>query len=367
MGKYALQRRKEALQMKRIVLTGGGTAGHVTPNLALKDELEKQGYEVFYIGSYKGIEKELIEKEKIPYYGISSGKLRRYFDLKNFMDPFRVLKGIFQARRLLRKIKPDVIFSKGGYVAVPVVLAAKKRHIPCVIHESDLTPGLANKICIPCATKVCANFPETMRFLPTNKAVLTGTPIRKELYMGDKETARTFCGFEGIKPVLMFVGGSTGAGAINTLVSNILPTLLKNYDVVHLCGKGKRNSENDGKKGYIQLEYASEQMKDLLALADIVISRAGANAVCELVALKKPHILIPLPALQSRGDQVLNAESFEKQGFSYVLYEENLTNETFLEAVKAVFEEQDKYIANMEKSEQKEAASTIVNTINEVC
>ena len=180
--------------MKRIILTGGGTAGHVTPNIALLPRLKELGYDIHYIGSYDGIEKKLIEELHIPYYGISSGKLRRYFDVKNFTDPFKVLKGYGQAKKLMKTLKPDVVFSKGGFVSVPVVLAAKHRHIPVIIHESDMTPGLANRLALPSATKVCCNFPETISHLPEGKAVLTGSPIRQELLKGDREAALKFCG-----------------------------------------------------------------------------------------------------------------------------------------------------------------------------
>jgi len=193
--------------MKKIVMTGGGTAGHVTPNIALMPALRSEGYEISYIGSYEGIEKGLIEAQKVPYYGISSGKLRRYFDVKNFSDPFKVIKGYYQSIRLLKKIKPDVVFSKGGFVSVPVVLAAKHCKIPAIIHESDITPGLANKLAIPSATKVCCNFPETMKYLPEGKAVLTGSPIRQELLAGVAENARSYCHFNTDKPVLLIIGG----------------------------------------------------------------------------------------------------------------------------------------------------------------
>ncbi len=349
--------------MKRIVLTGGGTAGHVTPNLALLPHLTEKGYEVSYIGSYDGIEKGLIEAAGIPYYGISSGKLRRYFDPKNFSDPFKVLKGFFEARKLLKNLKPDVVFSKGGFVAVPVVLAAKTRRIPCVIHESDITPGLANKICIPMAKKVCANFPETMKYLPEEKAVLTGTPIREELFKGSKIAGLDFCGFTANKPVIMIVGGSTGAAALNNAVRDLLPTLLRDYQIIHLCGKGKAVEEYNNVEGYRQFEYISKEMKDLFAAADLVISRAGANSICELLALRKPHILIPLSAAASRGDQILNAESFEHQGFSYVLQEENLTNDTLLRAINQVTENRQSYIDAMEKSNLNEAISTVLGLL----
>ena len=351
--------------MKRIVLTGGGTAGHVTPNLALLPHLREMGCEVSYIGSYDGIEKGLIEAAEVPYYGISSGKLRRYFDIKNFSDPFKVLKGFFEARKLLKKLKPDVVFSKGGFVSVPVVLAAKTRKIPCIIHESDITPGLANRLCIPSAKKVCANFPETMKYLPEDKAVLTGTPIREELFKGNRIAGLDFCGFTANKPVIMIVGGSTGAVALNEAVRNLLPTLLRDYQIIHLCGKGKAAEEYEGSEGYRQFEYISKEMKDLFAAADIVISRAGANAICELLALRKPHILVPLPAAASRGDQLLNAESFEHQGFSYVLQEEELTNDTLLKAIRSVTEHKQTYVEAMEKSSLNEAIPTILKLLSE--
>ncbi len=352
--------------MKRIVLTGGGTAGHVTPNLAMIAKLKEEGYDISYIGSYLGIEKELIEKEGIPYYGIASGKFRRYFDVKNFTDPVRVIKGYQQAKDLLKRLKPDVVFSKGGFVAVPVVMAAKHCRIPVIIHESDITPGLANKICIPSATKVCANFPETLAFLPEEKAVLTGTPIRKELFEGDAARGRAFCGFDNAKPILLVVGGSTGSAALNESVWNLLPTLLKYFYVIHLCGKNKMDVKQNGKSGYVQFEYISEELRDLLAASDLVISRAGANAICELLALHKPNILIPLSAAASRGDQILNAESFEQQGFSYVLREEELSNETLLEAVNTVMDKRDKYLAKMDESKLKDSVELIYQLIQEV-
>ncbi len=351
--------------MKKIVLTGGGTAGHVTPNLALLPYLKEKGCTINYIGSYEGIEKGLIETAGIPYHGISSGKLRRYFDLKNFSDPLKVMKGFFEARKLLKKLKPDIVFSKGGFVSVPVVLAAKTRRIPCIIHESDITPGLANRICIPMAKKVCANFPETMKYLPEEKAVLTGTPIREELFQGNKIVGLDFCGFTANKPVIMIVGGSTGAMALNEAVRNLLPTLLRDYQIVHLCGKGKMAEEHENVKGYRQFEYVSKEMKDLFAAADLVISRAGANSICELLALRKPHILIPLSAAASRGDQILNAESFENQGFSYVLQEEDLTNDTLLRAIRSVMEHKREYMEAMEKSKLNEAIPTILNLLEQ--
>ncbi|MCI6794432.1 MAG: undecaprenyldiphospho-muramoylpentapeptide beta-N-acetylglucosaminyltransferase [Lachnospiraceae bacterium] len=350
--------------MKRIVLTGGGTAGHVTPNIALIPGLKERGYEIFYIGSYNGIEKKLIEDMNIPYYGISTGKLRRYFDLKNISDPFRVLKGIHEAREILKKIRPDIIFSKGGFVAVPVALAASNLKIPLLIHESDMTPGLANRICIPYAVKVCCNFPETRDSLPEGKAFVTGTPIRQELLHGDADAGREFCGFNKEKPVLMVIGGSQGSVFVNTKIREALPELLKNWQVVHLCGKGNLDDSLDHTPGYRQYEYIKEQLPDLFAMADVVVSRAGANAICEISALAKPNLLIPLGTNASRGDQILNARSFEKQGYSMVLEEENLTEESLLEAVGKLYENRETYRKAMQSSSHTDSIRVILQLID---
>lgn len=352
--------------MKRIVLTGGGTAGHVTPNIALIPSLKEAGYDIFYIGSYDGIEKKLISDFDIPYYGISSGKLRRYFDVKNFTDPFKVLKGCKEAFSIIKKIKPDILFSKGGFVSVPVVYAAKRLKIPVIIHESDMTPGLANKLSIPSASKVCCNFPETVKYLPEGKAVLTGSPIRKELSQGSKLAGLKFCNFTANKPVILVVGGSMGAVTVNNCIRSILPTLLEKFQVVHLCGKDKLDSSLKNIKGYVQFEYIKEELKDLFEIADIVVSRAGANAICELLALKKPNILIPLSASASRGDQILNARSFEKQGFSCVIEEEQLTDELLVNSINNVYENKQRFINKMSESNQSDAVSIITKLITEL-
>lgn len=349
--------------MKRIILTGGGTAGHVTPNIALLPRLKELQYDIHYIGSYNGMEKNLIEKQNIPYHGISSGKLRRYFSLKNFTDPFRVLKGFSEANKLMKKLKPDVIFSKGGFVSVPVVIAGKRNHVPVIIHESDMTPGLANKISIPSATKVCCNFPETLQSLPADKAILTGSPIRQELMTGDKDRARAFCGFKDIKPVILIVGGSLGAAAVNDAVRGVLPELLKEFQIIHLCGKGKLDASLTNTEGYVQFEYIQDELKDLFALSDIVISRAGANAICELLALRKPNLLIPLSAKASRGDQILNARSFERQGFSLVIEEEDLTDELLLSSIHKLYENRDEFVQAMNRSSQQNPIETIIGLI----
>ncbi|KIR02593.1 UDP-N-acetylglucosamine--N-acetylmuramyl- (pentapeptide) pyrophosphoryl-undecaprenol N-acetylglucosamine transferase [Lachnospiraceae bacterium TWA4] len=352
--------------MKKIILTGGGTAGHVTPNLALVPKLKEAGFDICYVGSYNGMEKGLVQKANLPYKGISSGKLRRYFDWKNFTDPFRVLKGFSEAKKIMKEYRPDVVFSKGGFVSVPVVFAAKHYKIPVVSHESDMTPGLANKLTLSSCTKICCNFPETVKSLPADKAVVTGCPIREELLTGSREEGLKLTGFHSDKPVLLIIGGSLGSVKVNQAVRSILPKLTKDYQVVHLCGKGNLDETLTTMPGYVQYEYMSEPLRHLFAMADVVISRAGANAICELLALKKPALLIPLSAQASRGDQILNANSFKKQGFSAVLEEEELSDERLYDEVTKLYKNRKTYIENMTKSNQSDAVSKIVDMLSDL-
>ena len=349
--------------MKKIVLTGGGTAGHVTPNIALFPALKEAGYEISYIGSYAGMEKQLIEEQNIPYYGISSGKLRRYKDLRNLTDPFRVIKGFGEARKLIKSLKPDVIFSKGGFVSVPVVLAGKRCKVPVIIHESDMTPGLANKLAIPSAVKVCCNFPETLGYLPKEKACLTGSPIRKELLQGDRLTGLKHTGLSANRPIILIIGGSLGSVTVNRSVRHILPRLLESFQVIHICGKGNLDESLKATRGYVQYEYVDAPLKHLFAAADLMISRAGANSICEILALHKPNILIPLSAAASRGDQILNADSFARQGFSKVLKEEDLSDKALSTAVFDLYKNRETYINAMEKSSLSNAVETITSLI----
>ena len=355
----------ENSQKKKIVLTGGGTAGHVSPNIALLPYLREAGYEITYIGSKNGIEKNLIADFGLPYVGISTGKLRRYFDVKNFTDPFRVIHGFGEARRYLKKNRPDVVFSKGGFVSVPVVRAAASLKIPCVIHESDMTPGLANKLCFRSAKKICCNFPETLKMLPADKAVLTGTPIRDELFTGEREKGLALCGFSADKPVLMVMGGSQGSVSVNNAVRGNLAALLETFRIVHLCGKGNLDTSLEGVDGYRQFEYVKKDLKHLFAAADLLVSRAGANAICEILALGKPNLLIPLPTKGSRGDQLLNAESFAAQGFSEILEDEKAA-ELIVEKVNALYNDRAKYQEAMKASHQTDAIPIIMGLIEEV-
>ncbi|MCI5679407.1 undecaprenyldiphospho-muramoylpentapeptide beta-N-acetylglucosaminyltransferase [Anaerotignum sp.] len=348
---------------KKIVLTGGGTAGHVTPNLALLPYLRAEGYEIVYIGSENGIERSLIEAEGVTYYGIPTGKLRRYLSKENLSDMFKVVKGIHAAKKLLKKLKPDLVFSKGGFVAVPVVLGAKKNNIPVIIHESDITPGLANKIAMPSARVICSTFPETLQYVPKGKGVHTGTPIRKELFEGDRAKGLAACGFSGEKPVLLMMGGSLGAVKLNNCLREILPELTKTFDIIHLCGKGNLDETLLGRADYKQFEYVSDGLNDLFAAADFIVSRAGSNSISEFLALKKPHLLIPLSARASRGDQILNAASFEKQGFARVLDEDEMTPASMQKEIFALYENKDKYVAAMEKSRAGDGVEAVMTQI----
>ena len=330
------------------VFTGGGTAGHVTPNIALIPLMQQKGYTVHYIGRTEGIEKQLIESlPGVIYHGISAGKLRRYNNIKNLSDPFRVIKGYFQANKIIAKLKPAGVFSKGGYVSVPVVLAAAAHHVPIVIHESDMTPGLATKLCLPSAKKACTTFAKTAQMLG-EKGVHTGTPLRDSLFYGSADIARKKLGFDN-KPVILVMGGSLGAKAINDNIRQILPSLVRRFNVVHICGKGKKD-DSVNFNGYVQLEYVDKELPDIMALADIIVSRAGSNSINEFLALNKPMLLIPLPSLHSRGDQLDNAQEFEQLGYAKQLLEENITNEKLLCEIEDLYDSRGKYISAMKAS-----------------
>ncbi len=350
---------------KTIVLTGGGTAGHVTPNLALIPKLKLMGYRIEYIGTKNGMERQIIETTDVPYHMISAGKLRRYFSLKNLTDPAKILAGYMQAKRILKKIKPSVVFSKGGFVSVPVVFAANRLGIPVVLHESDYTPGLANRLCIPRADKVCVAFESTLKHIPDGKGVYTGLPIRVELFHGDKQRACSLCGFSGKKPVLLVMGGSLGAQAINDVLDTVMPQLTERFDVMHI--RGKENLACGFLPcGCKQFGFVDNELADLYAAADIMLSRAGATAVFEILALTIPALLVPLPKATSRGDQVLNAQYFEKQGFSHVLPQEELTGETLLNAIDALYQDADNLRERMKRENAADAADVVAKVIADV-
>ena len=353
--------------MRKIILTGGGTAGHVTPNLALIPYLQKKGYEIHYIGSEGGMEESLVKAYNIPYYGISSGKLRRYLDKENISDIFRVIKGIAQARRLINKIKPDIIFSKGGFVAVPVVIGAAINKVPVIAHESDITPGLANKIANPFAKAVCTTFPEAVKHIKGNKGIYTGTPIRETLFTGSKLRGLEYCSFKRDKPILLVMGGSQGSVMVNNKIRESLPKLLEKFNVIHLCGKGNISYEFNNLNGYKQFEYVSNELSDILACSDIVVSRAGSNAICELLALNKPMLLIPLGKGASRGDQILNANSFEKQGFAKVCFEDDITEDCYIyDEIINLYENKENYINKMKLAQAANGINEVLDVITAV-
>ena len=323
--------------MKKIVMTGGGTGGHVTPNLALIPRLQADGWEVHYIGGANSPEQELISRVPgVTFYTVAVGKLRRYFDPKNFSDPFRVIKGVAQATGIIRRIKPNVVFSKGGFVSVPAVYGAKLNGVPVVTHESDLTPGLANKLCLPFASAQCCGFPEAVKYAK-GKGVYTGTPIRPEVLRGNREAGLARFGLHQNLPVLMVVGGSSGAQAINECVRAALSDLCASFQILHLCGKGNLAHELDDVPNYVQCEYLNEEMADAYACADVLVSRSGSNTLCEILALRKPALLIPYPASASRGDQILNAKSFAGRGLSRALDQAEMTPRTLVDGIVALY------------------------------
>ena len=352
--------------MKRIVLTGGGTAGHVSPNQALIPHLLEEGWDIHYIGTKNGIERTLIEPmQGVTYHAVSSGKLRRYFDWKNFTDPFRVIAGAFQSIGVLGRLKPNVVFSKGGFVSVPVVFGAAICGVPVVMHESDITPGLANKLCKPFAKSVCTTFPECAKLLAP-KGVLTGTPLRAQIFSGDRARGLRLAGFDGQKPVLMMIGGSLGAQTVNAVLREALPALTKRFDVLHVCGKGNLDASLENTPGYKQFEYLSDELPDAFACADIMLSRAGSNALMEFQALARPLLLVPYPKGASRGDQILNAQSLEKRGLCHVLLQENMTPQTLTDALMQTWAERDKLTAAVKNAPPSDGTKRVLEMIEEV-
>ncbi len=353
------------MKIKRIILTGGGSSGHVTPNLALLPQLRKKGYDIHYVGSAKGIEKEVISTTDLPFYGIPAGKLRRYFSWRNFTDIFRILSATIRSFLLIRRLRPQVVFSKGGFVSCPVVWSAWLNRIPVVIHESDVTPGLANRLSKPFARKVCLTFPESEQYIGSTKAVVTGLPLRDFLMKGDAENGRAFCQFDEQLPVLLIIGGSQGAQKINETIRMALPSLTSRYQIVHLCGKGKIEEQLLGVEGYRQFEYINEELPDLFAMTHIVISRAGSTSINEIKQLKKLNLLIPLSKRSSRGDQILNARSFEQQGISAVLMEEALTVETLLDALSDLEAKSDSYRRQLNQGSTIDAIDRVIDVLEE--
>jgi UDP-N-acetylglucosamine--N-acetylmuramyl-(pentapeptide) pyrophosphoryl-undecaprenol N-acetylglucosamine transferase len=318
-------------------MTGGGTAGHVLPAVPVMAALRERGCEVAFVGSTSGLEEELLAGENVRYFGIASGKLRRYFSLENLGDAFRVLRGVVDAYRVLGRYRPDVVFSKGGFVSFPVVFAAWLKRVPVVAHESDLTPGLANRLALPFLRTLCVNFPDTRPGRFSGRVVHTGTPIRAALLQGDRERGRRLLEIDDERPVLLVTGGSLGADALNAAVREALPRLLERMHVVHVCGPGKTAPLT--LPGYRQFEYVRDEWGDMLAAADLVLSRAGANTLFELLSLRKLNVLVPLSKRASRGDQLENAAYAEARGLSLVIEEEALTVDALVAALERLLAE----------------------------
>lgn len=352
------------MKVLKIALTGGGTAGHVMPHLAMLSRYKELGWDVFYIGS-QGIEKELLSHEALPFFEIQAGKLRRYFSLKNLADIFRVLFGTIQSIAILMRHRPAVVFSKGGFVSVPVAIAAWILRIPVVSHESDVTPGLANRIIGRFAYKILYSFPDTGRYVPKSISEWTGVPIRADLLSGDRNKGLALCGFkaEGSKPVLLITGGSQGAVKINEAIYQCLPQLLASFRIIHLTGVGKGKVVEHPE--YKSFEFVKGDLKHLLAAADLVISRSGANTIFELLALRKPMLLIPLEE-GSRGDQVHNAESFVKNKWALVLKESDLSPNSLISAVGQLSNERSHYVEAMTTAPGKEATDHIIQILKNI-
>lgn len=349
---------------KKILLTGGGSAGHVTPNISIYESLRDKGFDVHYIGRKDSIEEGLIRPLGIPYHSIQAGKLRRYFDWQNFTDVFRIIIGFFQSLFILFRVQPKVIFSKGGFVACPVVWAGWVLRIPIVIHESDITPGLANRLSLPFAKKVCLTFEESGKYIKAHQRIFTGLPVRRVIREGKKGMGYQITGFSPDKAVLLIMGGSQGAQAINEVVRADLDKLLASFQICHLAGAGHL-AEID-RPGYFQLEYAKEELPDLLAISDVILSRAGATSIFEFLSLRKPSLLIPLPKSASRGDQLLNAAIFEKAGFAEVLFQEDLNKDLLFEKLGKLLEKRVEYVERMENSELGDATERVVEVVLDI-
>lgn len=343
--------------MKKIVFTGGGTAGHIMPNLAIINDIKDKA-KVYYIGS-NGLEKTLVKKNNIKYYEIDSTKLKRNLSLSNFLIPFKLIKAIKQSKKILKEIKPDIVFSKGGYVALPVVFASKKLNIPVICHESDITMGLANKLCKNKCKYFCTSFEKTSQSL--KNGIYTGSPLRKELFKGNKENAKKLFKNYRSKPTIMIMGGSLGSKIINKNIIDILPKL-NGYNIIHIVGKN--NLTKNKFDNYVQLEFTNN-IEDIFSLADLVISRAGSNTINELLALNKPNILIPLSKKASRGDQILNAQYFYEKGYSDVIFEEDLNEKVLLNKIEKVLKNKNKFIEKMKKSNNKLANEIIIELLLE--
>lgn len=346
--------------MKKIVLTGGGTAGHIMPNLALLPYLEKEFDKIYYLGAKDSMEERIIKQyNKVEFISIPTTKLIRKLTLKNLAIPFKLINGIFKTKKIIKQINPNVIFCKGGFVSVPVAIAGKKCKIPVISHESDLSMGLANKIILKFANVVCTTFEDTAKI--SRKCVCTGTPIRDQIFKGNKRNIlNEFKTHNSQKSTILFFGGSLGSKNINSIVEKNVDMLLEKYNVIHITGKNNKNKIV--KNGYFQKEFV-DNIEDYFALSDIVICRGGANSLFELLALNKPMLIIPLSKAESRGDQIENAEYFKKNKFAEVLMEEELNINSLLFKLEYINKNFNIIVSNTKKANVKDANKKITGII----
>ena len=342
---------------KKICMVGGGSAGHVFPALAISSRLIEKGWEIEFIGSRSGLERRLLASSPLIVREIFSGKLRRYWSFRNFSDVFLVIFGFLQSLFLLWRFRPDVLFSKGGFVSVPVVYAAALLRIPTIAHESDYSPGLANRLAAPFLRAFCVTFSDTRLAWFRSRLVHTGNPVRAEFLSADPKRGKTFIG-KDVGNTLLVLGGSQGAETINKIVRESLVELSRHFFVVHICGPGKKVESNH--ENYVQFEFVEKEIADLLAAADLVVSRAGSNSLFEIIAMKKPNILIPLGLSSSRGDQILNARYAKERGWSSVITEETLTTQTFVQELLLLHENSNVYLENLSEFEPTEAVERII-------
>ena len=346
---------------KTIVFTGGGSAGHVTGNLVLIPKCAADNWSIHYIGSEQGIERQLLSGHKeVTYHSIATGKLRRYLAWANVTDVFKVMKGIIQAYRLIKRIKPNLVFSKGGFVSVPVVIGARLNRVPIIIHEPDLNLGLANRLSLPFATTLTTTFKETAANVHTQKGVYVGPILKEEFHY--RRRGLSSSGIVRGKPILLVMGGSQGAQSINRIVTEALSTLLDKFQVIHICGKGKVD-HSISLPGYRAYEFVTDELPELLAMADVVVSRAGSSSIMELLALQKPMLLIPHTNGGSRSGQLAHAQYFQRAGFADMLLEEHLTALSLVAAIMQLYENRITYSDTMNKHEKSREASPIMDLI----
>lgn len=373
--------------MKYCVFTGGGTGGHIYPGLAIIDELnelfKKNGltdeFKIVWIGSNNGSDKRLVDKSGSAdkFYGIPSGKLRRYFSFNNFLDFFKIFAGAVSAIFLLARLKPIFVFSKGGFVSVPPCLAAKLLKIPVYTHECDYSPGLATRLNVKSATKVFVSYEQTKTFFSEaiqKKVVVTGNPVRPVFYTADSERGKKFLNIKNdlSKPILLVLGGSLGSKQINELVWNNIDWLCENFIVVHQTGKIDEHLESLKPKSkdaiYLSYQFIYEQIPDVIAAADVVLSRAGANFLCECAVAGKPMVLVPLSTAGSRGDQLENARFYEKNNAALVLSGDDADSEHLKDTLQKLLNSADRsnFTRNVRKiCGEKKPALIIANLLFE--